>query len=149
MATLSCTSYLEKITSPRALKRIVRRGAVLLDTMTPDLIVCRGVSGMGVAYPLSYKTGIPCAVVRKPSHMETRNSDNDVEGPLGTLHTYVIVDDLIASGSTVNAIVNALKERGFREQDCMGILLYQEKHHAPNFRVEKHPINIFYIGDPE
>lgn len=76
-----------------------------------DAIAIRGMSGALVGGALSAATGIPLLCIRKgrQSHSYCR-----VEGVVNAddkgVMNYVIVDDLICSGGTVNAIIRDVKK---------------------------------------
>lgn len=73
-----------------------------------DAIVCRGVSGLLYAAPLSVATGIPLTVVRK-TNQELSHSEFDVEGLVGPDMRYAFVDDFIVWGNTFNKCRDAVK----------------------------------------
>lgn len=66
-----------------------------------------GVSGQALAWPVSYKIGLPVLVVRKDG--EKNYSGIRLVGA-GELHNYIILDDLISSGATIKAIAQAIRD---------------------------------------
>lgn len=100
--------------------------------ITPTHIVCMGSSGQAVAWPVSYKLGIPVCVVRK-------RGENSHAGRItgdGVMGTYIVVDDLIESGATITRVFGTIREavedtnmgRGesFTVPNCAAIFLYNE-----------------------
>lgn len=98
-------------------------------------IVCSGSSGQAVAWPVSYKLGIPVCIVRKPDE----KSHAGLISGAGRLCSYIIVDDLIDSGSTIRRIIGAIGERA-ASQGCevgaepkvAAIFLYQPTDSPPS-----------------
>ena len=98
-----------------------------------DFIVGRGISGTLVLIPVSLRSGIPCGAIRKPLDTDTSyveggsHSDSDVESyrPDGhQVNRYIIIDDLIDSGCTVQGIMDVMTET-YVHCLCVGIILYQ------------------------
>lgn len=76
-----------------------------------DAIAVRGVSGIAVGGAVSFLTGIPLVIVRKPE--EKNHSAREVEYSVKFNH-FIVIDDLVSSGSTINKINAAcLTERPF------------------------------------
>lgn len=101
---------------------------------TPTHIVCMGSSGQAVAWPVSYKLGIPVCVVRKSgeqSHAGMITGD-------GAMGEYIVIDDLICSGDTMRRIFKTIADdvasHNANEWDadiwkvpaCAAIFLYNE-----------------------
>jgi orotate phosphoribosyltransferase len=74
-----------------------------------------------MAYPISMLTGIPLLYVRK----EQENSHGiPIEGSRNAdVKKFAIIDDLIASGTTVNGIIEKLKAKD-ETLECVCIMLY-------------------------
>ena len=102
-----------------------------------DAIACQGVSGLVMASMLSFMIKKPLIVVRKD--VTHSHSDQMVEfgvipvkNEMGKLSKvrYIIVDDLIESGKTVNDIdkkIKSYEESVFNcEFECVGLYLYHE-----------------------
>ncbi len=102
---------------PRLLKavekciKIIRR-----KKLTFDAIAFRGLSGAVVAPLVALKLRKTLIAVRKTKS----HGLGPVAGDLAA-RSYIIVDDLISSGTTVRKIVKALK---CREAECKGVVLY-------------------------
>jgi len=86
-----------------------------------DAIVCSGTSGMIVVPQIAELLKKNIIIIRKKN--DNSYSDFIVEGP----HTnqYIIIDDLICSGSTVKYIINNIREESSRSK-CMGIYTYMK-----------------------
>ncbi len=85
-----------------------------------DALAFTGSSGAAIAFPLSYFLKVPLIHVRK-------NDKNHYGMPIeGTLSSkrYVIVDDFIASGSTVRKIIKTVKKEYSHPAELVGIFLY-------------------------
>lgn len=122
------SSYLKQVYNPKLLKAAVRRIGKMIrqiqKTQRIDAIAFRGLSGAGIAFPLSERFGLPLIGVRKGesshgSHIESANSN---------IETYIIVDDLICLGGTINEIVSSISASYgiFRTPKCVGVILYED-----------------------
>lgn len=85
-----------------------------------DAIAFTGSSGAGFAYPLSYLMKVPLICVRKKENSHYRNK---IEGSISAKR-YVIVDDFIFSGSTIEKIIKTIDKEVPSKPHCVGILLY-------------------------
>jgi len=95
-----------------------------------DAILCRGTSGIIPASIIGYLLDVPVVVVRK--HEETSHSYTNFEGQC--YDRYIIIDDMIDSGATIDAIIKEAKDaakipnnwigRKCRESKIVGIFLY-------------------------
>jgi hypothetical protein len=94
-------------------------------------IVGCGISGQAISWPVSYMTEIPMCVVRKKGE---KHHGYEIEGH-GPLTNYVIIDDLISSGTTIHWLIDSLEEEHKRQirrsvegevpaPVCRGIILY-------------------------
>lgn len=107
-------SFLKKINS--AARKIKK-----FRTQHPfEAIAFSGMSGAGFAYPLSYKLKIPLICVRKAQ--DSAHCRLTIEGAVKT-STYLIVDDFIESGKTIQYILKSMKARR-----CVGIYFYRSCH---------------------
>lgn len=115
------SNYASTIYNPTAYAQLIQRAIlkvkVLREQIQFDAIAFRGSSGAALAYPLSAALEIPLVYVRKP---EERSHGRPQEGANTDVRTYVIADDFISSGRTVQAIIETL-----RPARCVGILLYE------------------------
>lgn len=134
------TSYAQDCMIPKNLKRniiemlpVVRK---LVKLHKIDALAFRGFSGAGIAFPLSYRSGIPLMNVRKQDAegcVRDQSHGNRVEGDPGTeVKRYAILDDFIASGHTINEIIRNVRgeyERrnyvaAYGAPECHAIFLY-------------------------
>lgn len=101
--------YIRDAISPETRHACVGWLEKMCQEFKPDMIAVRGVSGCIMGNLISYATGIPLCIIRKD---DGNHSGLDIEvdwdfrakpGP-----SYVIIDDLIASGTTVRTINNTL-----------------------------------------
>ena len=125
------TSYLDKVyTSPDKYAALVKEASKTVKRLQKklnfDAIAFRGTSGAAMAYPISVATGIPLICVRK---VKERSHGRPVEGSHKfEVKSYLIVDDFIESGNTIDKIIDAINHEipWFEGADvpCVGILLY-------------------------
>lgn len=126
---LGHSDYLSKLYDPVDLKKTVTRTAKKIKRLQKklkfDAIAFRGQSGAAVAYPVSMLTGIPLILVRK----KESSHGQAIEGPASLVNRYVVLDDFICEGTTVNAIIKAIenKVRSIGDSiECVGIVLYDD-----------------------
>jgi adenine/guanine phosphoribosyltransferase-like PRPP-binding protein len=98
---------------------IVMKAVADLRKLSFDSIVCSGTSGLLVVPQIAEILDKHIIVVRKPS--EKRYSIFEIEGV--TPHHYIIVDDLICSGSTIKLIKKTLHNECPRSI-CVGAYFY-------------------------
>lgn len=124
--------------------KLMERLKASINELKPDFLVCRGVSGLSVTAPLSYLTNVPYAIVRKPG--KNSHSSFQIEGyrpDYGKIEKYLIIDDFIASDSTVRTIMDTVKkEYGIFSQ--MGILLYIPEGGCPYDKDSIYHAPLFY-----
>jgi hypothetical protein len=113
-----CPSRREYII-PQLVKNITNFGLSAFDA-----IAFRGMSGALVAPIVGYLLGKPVVLVRRG---ENSHSKYLVEG-LHEVNRYIIIDDLISSGTTINTILQMMRNRHESEfltpHECVGIFLY-------------------------
>lgn len=105
---------------------LVRHVVPAAKMMGAEAIAVRGTSGLSVAFGMRMLTNFPIIVCRKDG--ETSHSTHPIsvvwEDPdqysYAMLRKYVILDDMVASGSTVRGIAEDLKDA-----ECMGVFTYQ------------------------
>lgn len=106
-----------------------------------DLIVGTGVSGTIISLPVSMQSGIPCGAIRKNLDFKTCSTDGGSHSAsmMETFYSigykddrYVIIDDLMVSGLTVDRIMELMSEMNDKAK-CVGIILYQ---HGGNIGTE-------------
>lgn len=90
-----------------------------------DYIAVRGGSGSIMGGAVSYNTGIPLIFVRKNG--VSSHASYDAEGvPYGQFH-YIIVDDFIATGATVSAIIENITASN-KQGRLIGVIQYNSGH---------------------
>ena len=106
-------------------EKVIRRASAYVEHLqtTDQLpkklsIAFRGMSGAVVAPVLAYICDLGLIVVRKEN--DSSHSTRRVEGELA--HDYIIVDDFISAGYTVDAIINAISK--VSEVRCLGVMTY-------------------------
>lgn len=117
------SEYLRSIFIPERLKETVDKTTEHILKLQPIIkfqaIAFRGNSGAGIAFPVSYATGIPLICVRKGEN----SHGNCIEGANLKIDRYLILDDFIDMGHTVKAIIDTL-----HNDICVGIYLYTCDH---------------------
>lgn len=84
-----------------------------------DTIACRGLSGLAVAGALSLAENKPITLIRKS------DSSHDTAGAKGFIgNTYIIIDDFINSGETIEEIIKEINKR--KRAKCVAIFLYNQ-----------------------
>lgn len=136
------TDYLHKVFRPHDLRRTVNSLDLKIGRLHKklgfDSIAFTGMSGSAVAYPLSFKSGVPLICVRKG---EKRHSVFRVEGNL-SCKNYIIVDDTVSSGDTVRRIIKSIKDN-IPNAKCVGVVLYDYHITLKQIRVDGQDIPIY------
>ena len=107
---------------------VVQRAVTMLEVNKDRFegIVVRGTSGLLVGPMVASELKKPWCIVRKVGD-GTHSSHKLVEGWFG-FKTYIIIDDLIATGGTLKAIQQTMNHqaasRGAGEVECVGYYLY-------------------------
>lgn len=119
------TAYLDAL-SAKNLQSYIARMVDLLFTHSHefDAIAFRGVSGALIAPSVAATLGKELLLVRKPN--ERAHTYSKVEGVKGEAQRYIILDDFISAGSTVNSILEAVREFDSGHK-CVAIALYNWK----------------------
>ena len=133
------SQHLRKPFNPVQLRKIAAEMEHRRKDSGADVVVVRGLSGILLASAMSTLFDTPIAVVRKPneqSHgyeIEVVDEEelDDYRTQSKTYGNWVIVDDLVASGTTVRSILEAVKRQNatFTGQ-CVGILLYNSDYES-------------------
>jgi len=97
-----------------------------------DKIVCMEAMGIHIATALSLKTGIPFVVVRKrfyglKGEVDVRQVTGYSDGRLyinGVAEgdRIILVDDVVSTGGTMTAVLNALKSMGVEVMDVIAVV---------------------------
>lgn len=116
-------SYKTKAFNPLSLRKVVARIAdYLVANPAIVAVAARGQSGIIVYSAVSYATGVPIICVRKDG--EESHDGSSVLGYCGE-GQYVIIDDLIGSGHTINRIVKDIEARQYPGLTPHSVLLYE------------------------
>lgn len=114
-------SYLDSVMEDR--NSTIRKALITLKGRHFDSIAFRGLSGSLIAPILAYELGKTLLAVRK--RKREGHSDRTVEGDYGA-RRYIIVDDFIQSGKTINTIIEAVHDFTDGEALCVGLYLTHE-----------------------
>lgn len=107
-------------------RHVVETAVKALDPVEFDAIVCTGVSGLLVAPMIAMTMGKRLAVVRKPNDDgQSNHSEWKVECGLEPGDRWVFVDDLVASGRTVQRVQEAMLYVDFPH--CVGRYVYNDE----------------------
>ncbi len=121
-AQLDCAPHLQVLINPAKLAKRVRQCRAALKKYDYDTIAVRGVSGLLIGPALAIACRKQLIVVRKG---EQTHSMQTCEGNAGT-ERYVIVDDFIDTGHTVNIIQQEIKNWQIKRHGnagvCIGVL---------------------------
>uniref|UniRef100_A0A6M3LRM0 Phosphoribosyltransferase domain-containing protein n=1 Tax=viral metagenome TaxID=1070528 RepID=A0A6M3LRM0_9ZZZZ len=114
------SSYLKNTFDPELFQRTVNstveRVKQLQKELQFDSLAFTGQSGASVAYPVSFLTGLKLICIRKiSSHGFPVEQSNDCG-------RYLIIDDFVCSGATIDFILNKLRDFPFLT--CVGIFCY-------------------------
>jgi hypothetical protein len=106
-----CASHLDPLINVELLKVTVKNAVKAIKLLGLedkfDAIAFRGLSGSLVAPSVALKLGKTLLAVRKE---EECHSSRQVEGDLGA-DRYIIIDDFVSSGETINEIRKAIIQR--------------------------------------
>jgi adenine/guanine phosphoribosyltransferase-like PRPP-binding protein len=119
------SDYLEKVFHPKKHKQIVDTACDLIKQHANDAeyIVMTGLSGMLVGAPVAMILGKQMVVVRKTR--DSKHSATTVENiPTSGTMKYVILDDFICSGKTLETIQKKLKKNTKAQLVNMGVITY-------------------------
>lgn len=86
-----------------------------------EQIVCTGISGQSIAWPVGYVTDIPVAVVRRKD--EKNHHGYSVEN-FDRSRKFIILDDFVSSGDTVKHVLKSLAEDRRDDPRCVGVYCY-------------------------
>ena len=99
-------SHLHDILNTKKLKTVVRHAVKTLRKVEFDFIACRGLSGTTFASIVAYRLNKPLVIVRKGEQCHSwLTVENARPG------NYIILDDLICSGETIEKIIEAINQQ--------------------------------------
>ncbi len=115
--------YQEKLHKPDALLDAADKLCKQIQKHAPTAtaIAVRGMSGAVIGGLISAFSGLPLIIVRKDD--DQRHGYYNVQGPRDFVGDYVIVDDLIDSGLTIDKIMLQINHE--TTAMCIGIFLYE------------------------
>lgn len=131
------SSHLRKVFDPATLRIIAAETERLRVEHGAAIVVVRGLSGTLVASAMSAMFGTPFAVARKSNEVSHGSAVEVVAyseaGEQKEYQDWIIVDDLIASGTTVKAIREAVDNYAPStiQGRCVGIVLYHWRGDRP------------------
>jgi hypothetical protein len=149
MPFVRSAAYLQDVFDPAKYPKLVRqvkqRVTELKVALKFDAIAFRGNSGAALAYPVCAALKLPMICVRKgeSSHGQPVEAATNV-----AIRKYLIVDDLISTGDTIRAIVDAITKAGTPSipggysawqgplPKCAGILLWGQSYGDASFYFE-------------
>jgi adenine/guanine phosphoribosyltransferase-like PRPP-binding protein len=110
---------------PRTIEKTLAAARVLQVEHGYDTIAFCGMSGAAMAFVLGYELEMPLLCVRKiedASHFHDMSKSKVLEGNIDT-KKYLIVDDFISSGRTVNYIMDSI-QKSIPGAECVAMLMY-------------------------
>jgi adenine/guanine phosphoribosyltransferase-like PRPP-binding protein len=140
------TVYLHRVFTPTKYKYLINKAAIAIKELKRkqqvDLIAFTGVSGAALAFPLAYKLNMPILCIRKDG--DKNHSNEEIEGNIPNNHpiNYIIIDDCIYSGATIDRIKKQIKDSGLlRKAKLKAIFLYSKEYkYRYNYIYDKTPI---------
>lgn len=123
--TLYLTPVFNQKMFPRTVRKTVTTARKLQAKYKFDTIAFCGISGAAIAFLLSHRLKLPLLCVRKrneTSHYREQRRYTLLEGNIDC-DKYLIVDDFIATGDTVNHIINSISKELPRAK-CVSMLMY-------------------------
>lgn len=147
-------SYLKKAFDPAKLRRIALETYRVMQTRQAEVIVARGLSGIVVATACGALFNAPFAIVRKENEGSHSGASLEVhtdreEGRYGSreYNDWLIVDDFIVTGLTMDEIGKAVARAGGFTGRCVGIALYNYKASThTSWRINGYSTPAFDVG---
>lgn len=135
-------NHTAQILNHKLRKDIINRAIQVLSNYKFDSIACCGISGLMVVPTLCERLNKNIIIVRKEN--EKRYSPFDYEGAVPS--NYIIVDDLICSGNTINRITKLLNEE-IPSAKCVGYYsyLYSQCHYNKNPEYAQKVLGVKYL----
>lgn len=123
------TNYLQHVFDQDLFQKSVSKSITIAERLKKeegfDTIAFSGMSGAAMAFLLSHWMNVPLLCVRKKtdtSHFVS-SSRKFLEGNARDVQKYLIVDDFISSGATVQYIIDTIQENKY-DAKCVGMLMY-------------------------
>lgn len=137
--------YLNNVFNPCRLRRIAIEAEVIREREKAEIVVVRGLSGVLVATAMSTLFGTPFAVVRKDTE-SSHGEPLELGDRLGKFKNWIIVDDLISSGKTIEQIADRVRYCWSISGKCKGIILYHDRSAGETWEVLEKKVPIFCIS---
>ena len=129
MSQIIRTTYMGQVYNPVEFEETVNKSIATADKLKEqfgfDTIAFSGMSGAAMAYILAHWMDMPLLCVRRKedgSHRRSLLPNQLLEGNFG-VRKYLIVDDFIDTGSTVNYIIESIA-REIPTAKCVSMLMY-------------------------
>ncbi len=141
----SMTYYLKPSYHRGEMGKLVRRAKPKLRNFRKkhpfDAIAFCGYSGAAIAAVLSWELNIPMIAVRKE-----QSHDNQMTFGVRSINSYIIVDDFVSSGETINRIVDAVHKFATNKQVSLaGVFCYYPS--SPRRKIRELSYWDRYFGD--
>jgi len=144
-----CPSYTRDVFSPETFPGIVEWAAAQIAAQQPKIgaVAGSGHSGVLVAAVVGYKLRLPVIAVRKHEEDTGYHSMESVNAILQGTERYAIVDDLIASGTTMRRIAGWV-EQYFPKAIPALVLLYHDSYGIDSITLGDGPTPIIRMRNP-
>jgi adenine/guanine phosphoribosyltransferase-like PRPP-binding protein len=123
-------NYFHTILDKKSRVVIIHEAIQQLSKVKFDTIVCRGRSGLAFGAPLAYLMNKELVIINKKG-ASSHDTSPVASAPNVEPIRAIVVDDFMASGETLNVIVEALKAK-FPSVQVVGVYFY--KHYSPDGR---------------
>ncbi|MBB5225947.1 adenine phosphoribosyltransferase [Treponema ruminis] len=122
------------LTNPPAFKHTIDRMVEIYSAKKPDAIAAVESRGFLFGAPLAEKLGIPLVLIRKKGKLpgEVYSASYALEYGEATIEahkadiekgkSYLVIDDLIATGGTLNASKNLIEQGGGKVLEFFGVI---------------------------
>jgi orotate phosphoribosyltransferase len=121
---LKCANWIKPLVDPAKRRTVLKRTRVrIADLGAFDAIAFTGLSGSIIAGAVALSMDKYLYCVRKSN--ESRHSDHVVEGPATGLR-YVILDDFISTGATIERIIEMVSAHTEGKAECVGAYLWRD-----------------------
>jgi len=126
------SNYLAPAFEKRGIERIVKAFGRVVEKGTFgnfSSIVCSGVSGTAVGPVLAYEYEKNLVIVRKKAEKKNSHCEVLVEGNLGD--SFVICDDFMESGATLQRILETIRQEGYTKSKYVGVYFWNKRSERP------------------
>lgn len=124
-------------------KRAIKKATEIMMDHPFEAIAFTGTSGSAIGYVLGYALDVPLICIRKDTekaHYKSWDNDREkrFEGYAGA-RTFLIVDDFISSGATVERLLRDIHDR-LDDCRCAAMLMYQQSERKKTWLVKNEEI---------